>query len=232
MKVEIWSDIACPWCSIGKRRFERALEGFPHPVEVEWKAFELDPHAVGAKEGGYAERLATKYGRSVPQAQQMLDDMTAAAAVEGLDFHFERAQAGSTFDAHRLLALAHERGLQDALKERLLLAYFTEGVAVHDHDSLVRVASEVGLDPADVRQVLTDGTYADRVRADEAEAQALGISGVPFFVLDRRYGVSGAQPPEVLLAALQQAWDEQPLSAVAGSVVTGGDACDGDACAV
>ena len=137
MKVEIWSDVACPWCYIGKRRFEAAVTRFPHPVEVEWKSFELDPHAVGGKDGDYATRLAQKYGRSVPQAQQMLDDMTATAAVEGLDFHFELAQAGSTFDAHRVLHLAGERGVQDAMKERLVKASFTEGEPVHDHETLV-----------------------------------------------------------------------------------------------
>jgi predicted DsbA family dithiol-disulfide isomerase len=229
MKVEIWSDVVCPWCYIGKRRFEQALARFPHPVEVEWKSFELDPHAVAATAGSYAERLAAKYGRTVPQAQQMLDDMTETAAAEGLDFHFDKAQAGSTFDAHRLLHLARERGVQDAVKERLVRAYFTEGVAVHDHEALVEVVAEAGLDAAEARAVLAGDRYAAEVRHDVAEAGELGISGVPFFVIDRRYGVSGAQSPDALLAALQQAWQSQsPLTLVQGD----GVACEGDACAV
>jgi predicted DsbA family dithiol-disulfide isomerase len=231
MKVEIWSDVVCPWCYIGKRRFEQAAARFPHPVEVEWRSFELDPHAVGTNGGSYAERLAEKYGRTVPQAQEMLDSMTATAAAEGLDLHFDKAQAGSTFDAHRLLHLAKERGVQDAVKERLVRAYFTEGVAVHDHAQLVDVVTEAGLAADEAREVLAGDRYADEVRQDETEAGELGITGVPYFVIDRRYGVSGAQTPDVLLAALQQAWESQsPLTVVQGQ--GGGQACEGDACAV
>ena len=226
VKVEIWSDIACPWCHIGKRRFEAALARFPHPVEVVWKSFELDPHAVGGKDGDYATRLAAKYSRTVPQAQQMLNDMTTTAAIEGLAFRFDLAQAGSTFDAHRVIHAAGQVGLQDAMKERLLRAYFEQGEAVHDHDTLVRLAAEVGLD---VHVVLQDDTYADAVRREEAEALELGITGVPFFVVDRRYGISGAQPVEVLLGALERAWAEQaPLALVEAT----SGACGGDTCAV
>jgi predicted DsbA family dithiol-disulfide isomerase len=231
MKVEIWSDIACPWCYIGKRRFESAVAQLPHPVEVTWRSFELDPGAVAGRarsDRSYAERLGAKYGKTVEEAQGMLDSMTATAATEGLDFHFERVQAGNTFDAHRLLHLAADRGVQDALKERLVHAYFTEGAPVDDHPTLVRLAVEAGLDRDEAAQVLTAGTFADEVRADEAEAHALGITGVPFFVLDRRYGVSGAQSAEVLLNALREAWDSQsPLT-----LVDAGPSCDGDACAV
>ena len=226
MKVQIWSDVACPWCYIGKRRFEAAVRDFPHPVEVEWRSFELDPHAVGGKDGDYATRLAAKYGRSVPQAQQMLDDMTAAAAQEGLDFHFENAQAGSTFDAHRVIHAAADVGLQDAMKERLLAAYFEQGQAVHDHATLRRLAAEVGFDAT---RVLADGTHADAVRRDQAQAAELGINGVPFFVLDGRYAVSGAQPTDVLLGALQQAWDSRSPLQVVGA---GAPGCDGDGCSV
>ena len=232
MLVEIWSDIACPWCYIGKRRFEAALAGFEHrgDVDVVWKAFELDPQAVGAKEGSYAERLAVKYGRSLPEAQQMLDNMTAAAAAEGLDFHFENAQSGPTFDAHRLLHLALDQGVQDAVKESLVRAYFTEGVAVHDREQLVRIGEEAGLDADTVRQMLADGSFATEVRADEAEAQELGISGVPFFVIDRRYAISGAQPAELIGRALTQAWESRtPLTVVSGEA---GESCSGDSCAV
>ena len=230
MKVEIWSDVACPWCYIGKRRFEAALARFPHAVEVEWKSFELDPDAHGAKDGDYATRLAAKYGRSVPQAQQMLDDMTATAALEGLDVHFERAQAGSTFDAHRVIHAATPLGLQDAMKERLLKAYFEQGVAVHDPAELVRLAAEVGVDAGPVLSTdRAEDPHAHAVRRDEAEATAIGITGVPFFVIDRRYAISGAQPADVLLGALERAWSEQPLVLLDAA---GAGACEGDACVV
>ncbi len=235
MTVEIWSDVVCPWCYIGKRRFEAALARFEHREEVElvWRSFELDATAPPstAEQGPYAERLATKYRCSEADAQAMIDTMTAAATAEGLDFRFDLARPGNTFDAHRLLHLAAAHGRQDALKERLDLATFSEGAAVSDHAELARLAAAVGLDEAEVRAVLGSDRYADAVRADEADARRLGISGVPFFVIDRRYGVSGAQPADLLLAALQQAWDERPAPALA--VVAGpAPGCDGDSCAV
>ena len=233
MKVEIWSDVVCPWCYIGKRRFEAALDRFEHrdDVEVEWKSFELDPgaHSAGSA-GGYAERLAKKYSMSLAKAQDMLDSMTAAAAAEGLDFHFERAVASNTFDAHQVIHLAGLHGVQDQVKERLLRAYFTEGEPVGDRDALVRLAAEAGMDPAEVRQALDEQMYADAVRADQAEAASFGISGVPFFVVDRKYGVSGAQPAEALLQVLKRAWTESSplIMADAGSgdaIVCGPDGC-------
>lgn len=232
MKVEIWSDVACPWCYIGKRRFESALASFPHRdrVEVEWKSFELDPSARTrpADSGGdYADRLGRKYGKSRDEAQQMLDMMTATGATEGLEVHFEKVVQANTFDAHQLIHLAGEHGVQDAVKERLLRAYFTAGEAVADRDVLVRLGVEAGLDADGVRTALADQRFADAVRADEAEASALGISGVPFFVLDRKFGISGAQPAEAILAGLEQAWAAaNPLTMVAAS----GDAADGPAC--
>ncbi|SDQ04168.1 DsbA family oxidoreductase [Quadrisphaera sp. DSM 44207] len=239
MKVEIWSDVVCPWCYIGKRRFEAALERFGHrdEVEVEWKAFELDPTATSAsaaetaRPDDYATRLAAKYGTSLEQARGMLASMTAAAAEEGLDFHFERAVRANTADAHQVVLLAGEHGLQDAVEERLMRACFTEGEAVGDREVLVRLAAEAGLDAEEVRAVLAEGRLLEAVRAEEAEAAALGIRGVPFFVVDRRYGVSGAQPPEHLLAVLQRAWeDSRPLTLVG----TGDDAaaCGPDGCAL
>ena len=233
MRVEIWSDVVCPWCYIGKRRFEQALAAFPHreQVEVVWRAFELDPAAPAERVGDYAELLSAKYGFPVSQGQQMIDTMTATAAQEGLDFHFETARVGNTFDAHRLLHLAHERGVQDAVKERLLRATFTEGEPVGDHEALVRLTAEVGLDPDEARAVLGSDRYADEVRADEAQARAYGISGVPFFVVDGKYGVSGAQPVEALAQVLATAWSEsQPLQLV----TTGAEApgCGPDGCAV
>jgi predicted DsbA family dithiol-disulfide isomerase len=243
VKVEIWSDVVCPWCYIGKRRFEAALGRFEHRdgVEVEWKAFELDPSAVSAtappsaQDGDYAGRLARKYNTDVAAAQQMLDSMTAAAAAEGLDFHFERAVRANTVDAHQVIHLAGLCGVQDAVKERLLLAYFTDGEAVGDRETLVRLAGEAGLDEAEVRAVLDTQTYAGAVRRDESEAAQLGISGVPFFVIDRRYGVSGAQPPEVLLQVLDKAWaDSHPVPALTTIGAASGDStgCGPDGCPV
>ncbi len=223
VKVEIWSDVVCPWCYIGKRRFEAALEGFPHPVEVEWKSFQLDPHATSEPAGSNTARLAEKYGRSLAEAQRMVDGVTAAAAGEGLDFRLDLAQAGNTFDAHRLLHLAKAHGVQDALKERLDRAYFTEGEPIADHATLSRIAKEIGLDPIDV---LASDAFAEDVRHDVAEARALGITGVPFFVIDRKYGVSGAQPSALLRQALEQSWNEQAV------VLPEGDVCDDDVCAV
>jgi predicted DsbA family dithiol-disulfide isomerase len=237
MKVEIWSDVVCPWCYIGKRRFEAALGRFAHRDEVEmvWRSFELDPSAPpsAAVQGAYAERLAAKYGCSVADAEAMTATMTATAAGEGLEFHFELARPGNTFDAHRLLHLAAEHGLQDALKERLDRATFTEGSAVSDHAALRALAGEVGVPVGEVDSVLASGRYGDAVRADEAQARAYGISGVPFFVVDGRYGVSGAQSPEVILASLERAWDDRPaLSLVTSEVPGGAGACEGDACPV
>lgn len=232
MKVDIWSDIVCPWCYIGKRRFEAALARFPHrdQVQVRWHSFQLDPTTPAHPQGGYAERLATKYGRTVAQARQSLADMTATAAGEGLDLRFDLAAAGGTVDAHRLLHLAADRGVQDALKERLLLAVFTEGAATSVPAVLLALAVEVGLDAGEVRAVLDGDRYAAEVRADQEQAQRLGISGVPFFVVDDLYGVSGAQAADTLLEVLEKAWgDSHPLTLVTAGE---GGACAGEACIV
>lgn len=220
MKVEIWSDVVCPWCYVGKRRFEAALERFEHrdQVELEWKSFELDPgaksqHADDDQARDYADRLAGKYGTSRSGAEQMLDTMTAAAAVEGLDFHFEKAIKANSFNAHQVIHLAGDRGVQDAMKERLLRAYFTEGEGVDDPAVLARLGAEVGLDADEVLAALEDQRYAAAVRQDEDEASRLGISAVPFFVIDRRYGIPGAQPAEEVLLVLQKTWAQShPLA--------------------
>ena len=239
MKVEIWSDVVCPWCYIGKRRFESALGQFAHrdEVEVEWRSFELDPSTASvtaAGDGpGHAELIATKYGMSLAQAEAAVASVTRAAAGEGLDFHLDRSLRSNTFDAHRLIHLAADRGLQDDAKERFLRAYFTEGEPVGDRDTLVRLAVDAGLDREDVEGVLAGDEYADAVRSDEAEARALGISGVPFFVVDRKFGVSGAQPADQLLAVLERAWSERSPLTLVGSAGTGtAEACGPDGCAI
>lgn len=229
MKIEIWSDIVCPWCAIGKRRFEQALQSFEHraAVKVVFRSFELDPSAPAEIEETRNEHLAAKYGMSLAEAAQRHAQTTALAAEEGLEFHFDRARAGNTFNAHRLLHLAAERGVQEQLKERLLLAYFTEGEPIGDPAALQRLATEVGLEADLVAQTLSSDAYADDVRADESRAAALGISGVPFFVFDEKYGVSGAQPADLLLEVLDKAWSgRQPLTMVG----SGDGVCTDDAC--
>ncbi|MFC4426864.1 DsbA family oxidoreductase [Deinococcus navajonensis] len=235
LRVDIWSDIACPWCYIGKRRFEAALRDFPQAdqVEVVWHSFELDPSAPERRPHSMAEMLAGKYGRSVADAQGMMDHVTQVAAGDGLDYQLGRAQLANTFLAHQLIHLAARHGRQDAMKERLLQAYFTEGAHVGDPDTLVRLAGEVGLEPGEARSALQRGEHAQAVRQDEAQAQALGISGVPFFVLGGKYGLSGAQDASVLLGALNQVWQEThpaPLTLLGQS--EGAPGCDDGHCAV
>jgi predicted DsbA family dithiol-disulfide isomerase len=217
LSVEVFSDVVCPWCYIGKRRFEAALARFAHAgeVEVTWRSFELDPDAPRDRQGPPAERLAEKYGVSLEEAQAMNARVTEAAAQDGLEYHLDRARGGNTFDAHRIIHLAAAHGLQDEAKERLMRAYFTEGEAIADPETLVRLIAEVGVDAAQARAALAGDAYADAVRADEELAARMGVSGVPFFVLGRRYGVSGAQPPEALLQALEQAWEELAADPVA-----------------
>lgn len=232
MRVEIWSDVVCPWCYIGKRRFETALARFAHAseVDVSWRSFELDPSAPPSPEapGHYVQRLARKYGVSEGQAQLMVDRVTAAAAGEGLRFRFDIARQGNTFDAHRLLHLAFERGVQDELKEQLDHATFTEGLPVSDHAALAAVALDAGLDEIDVKEVLTSDRYSDAVRSDEELAHQYGISAVPFFVIDDRYGIAGAQESDTMLEALERAWAERSPSTVISKAA---DACEDDGCA-
>jgi predicted DsbA family dithiol-disulfide isomerase len=216
--VEIWSDIACPWCYIGKRRFEAALEEFEHrdEVRVTWRSFELDPEAPQERVGDRAEHLAQKYGMSVQRAREAEQQLTEVASGEGLPFRFDIARGGNTFDGHRLVHLAESQDLQDAMKERLLRAYFTEGELMSDQETLVRLGVEVGLDEQEVRALLEGDRHADQVREDERTAGELGISAVPTFVVDRRLGASGAQPPEALLDLLRQGWARRsPASALA-----------------
>jgi predicted DsbA family dithiol-disulfide isomerase len=215
MDVEIWSDIACPWCYIGKRRFEAALARFEHAdeVRVTWRSFELDPSAPPERTGDRAARIAEKYGITPERAREMEQHVTDMAAAEGLEFRFDVARSGATFDAHRLVHLAGEHGLQDRMKERLLRAYFTEGELMSDPQTLVALAVEVGVPEAEARQTIASDRFADEVRDDERLAGQLGISAVPTFVVDRALGASGAHPPEELLALLRQGWESRsPIS--------------------
>lgn len=208
MEVEIWSDIACPWCYIGKRRFEEALSQFEHAgeVRVTWRSFELDPEAPKERTGDRAARLAEKYGMSIERAREIEANLIETAADEGLEFRLDIARGGSTFDAHRIVHLAAEHGLQDEMKERLLRAYFTEGQLIGDDRTLARLAIEAGLPAEEVRDTLAGDRFGERVRDDERTAQRLGISAVPTFVVDRAFGISGAQPPAALLETLREGW--------------------------
>jgi predicted DsbA family dithiol-disulfide isomerase len=224
--VEIWSDVVCPWCYIGKRRFERALADFEQPVDIVWRSFQLDPEAPVREDGGFAESFAARKGLEVGHVRSMFTHVTEVAAGEGLAYDFDRVHGANTFDAHRLLHLAAAQGRQGELKERLLRAYFTEGEWIGDRAVLARLASEVGLDEAEARRALEDGAYADEVHADIQTARSFGISGVPFFVFDRTFGVSGAQPVEVFTRALEAAREASTVDASAG------EACDDGSCAV
>jgi predicted DsbA family dithiol-disulfide isomerase len=210
VNVEIWSDVVCPWCYVGKRNFEMALAEFEHrdDVTVTFRSFELDPSAPPEREGPYAVHLARKYGMSEDQARNMIESMTKTGARAGVVLDFEKARPGNTFDAHRLLHLAAEKGLQEALKERLLRANFTEGEPVGNRETLVRLAGEVGIAVDEASAVLESDAYAADVRADEELAMDLGISAVPFFVIDRKFGIPGAQAPDVISQALRRAWEK------------------------
>ncbi|MEU5667375.1 DsbA family oxidoreductase [Streptomyces longwoodensis] len=235
MRVEIWSDIACPWCYVGKARFEKALAAFPHrdQVEVVHRSFELDPGRAKDDVQPVITMLSRKYGLSEEQARAGEDNLGAQAAAEGLAYRTRGRDHGNTFDLHRLLHLAKEHGRQDELVQILYRANFAEerSLFTEGDDRLVELAVEAGLDADAVRAVLADpAAYADEVRADEREAAELGANGVPFFVLDRRYGVSGAQPAEVFAQALTQAWGERsPLTLLDQGDA---DACGPDGCAV
>jgi predicted DsbA family dithiol-disulfide isomerase len=213
--VEIWSDVVCPWCYVGKRQFEEALRRFSHgdEVSVTWRSFELDPSSPAEVGMSMDHILERKYGMSAEQAQAANQQMTSLAATVGLEYHLDQARAGNTFDAHRLIHLAATHGLGGPMKERLLAAYFTEGRSVGDHATLVELATEVGLDETEVNEMLAGDAFSSDVRADEARATALGATGVPFFVIDETYGVAGAQGADALLGALERAWTEShPLT--------------------
>jgi predicted DsbA family dithiol-disulfide isomerase len=234
MHVEIWSDVACPWCYVGKRRFEAALAEFEHrdDVTVTWRSFELDPTAPAEREGNHAEQIAQKYGVTLEQVAQMDAQLTAAAAAEGIDMRLSGVRSGNTFDAHRLVHLAAAHGRQVEMKERLFRAYFTEGALVSDHATLAALAEEVGLPADEVREVLLTERYGEDVRDDERDAAGAGISAVPCFVIDRRFGASGAQDPAVLLDFLRHGWAQRepaPITMVADGVAEG-DACGPDGC--
>ena len=221
----------CPWCYVGKRHLEQALERFAHRDEADivWKAYELDPQAPPQRVGSYLERIASKYGISEGQARASIQRIVNAGADAGIDFRFDDLRAGNTFDAHRLLHFAHSLGVQNDLKERLLFATFTEGRPIGDRETLVELAGDVGIAEPEARRVVESDDFGREVREDEARAMEIGATGVPFFVFDGRFGFSGAQPPETLLHVLERAWSEaNPIEIIPATDA----ACEGDTCDV
>ena len=234
MKVEIWSDVVCPFCYIGKRKFENALKDFAHrdEVEVVWHSFELTPDFQPIPGESIHESLAKKKGVSVEEGKAMNDYMTKAAQEVGLNYDFDRTIPANTFLAHQLIHLGAHYGRQDAIKERLMAAYYLEGQNVGDLDTLVKLGTEVGLDAAESRAALTAGTYVEAVRLDEYQAQKINVRGVPFFVFEDKYAVSGAQPSELFVEVLEKVWDESKPAKSVPVLVADGSACGPDGCEI
>lgn len=230
MKVEIWSDFMCPFCYIGKRRFEAALNRFPQKddIEVIYRSFELDPNAAYKPGVSMAELLSVKYGMSVEQAQASNDNITRQAAQLGLTYHLDKILHGNSFDAHRLVHFASQHGKMKEMTERLFFAYFTETRNLEDKELLADLAAEVGLSHGEATSVLKGDAFSAEVRADEEAAHRIGVRGVPFFVLGGKYAVSGAQPEEVFMDALEKAYgEEKPLILVNEDDNSAGACTDG-----
>ncbi len=235
MKIEVWSDVVCPFCYIGKRRLEEALEKFPHKdkVEVEFKSYQLDPNTPPYTGQSYYDSMAAKFG-SVEQVKQMTDNLAVQAKSVGLDFDFENAKQANTFDAHRISKFAETHGRGLGISEKLLKAHFVDGKDVGDAETLADIAAEVGLDRDDALAAFEDKqAYADEVNADIEEASQFGITGVPYFIINRKYAISGAQPVETFLGALEKVWEEEnPVPVFEDLSTTDADACGPEGCEV
>ncbi|MFD0695977.1 DsbA family oxidoreductase [Paenibacillus sp. GCM10027628] len=235
MQVEIWSDIACPFCYIGKRRIESGLAQFAHKdqVEIIYKSFQLDENAPKDVAHDVHDMLASKYGMSRDEAKAMNAQLGKQAEAEGLDFHFDTLVLTNTMDAHRLLHFAAQYGKSKEVAELLFKAYFTDSKHVGQRDTLLAIATEVGLDPHAAEAMLASDQFADEVRADQLEGSRLGVRGVPFYVINRKYAVSGAQPASVFLDALEKAWNEmKPLTVLNGAAGGSGDMCADGSCSI
>ncbi|MEO6814695.1 MAG: DsbA family oxidoreductase [Ginsengibacter sp.] len=229
MDINIWSDVRCPFCYIGKRKFEMALEKFPHKnkVKVIWKSFELDPNLKTNTEVNAAEHLSEIKGISKEQAEGMQQHVANVAKEIGLHFNSQNMVVANSFNAHRLIQLAKTKGLGNEIEEALFTAHFVEGMNIDDKESLIKTGVSIGLDEGEVEEIFTSDNFAKEVKQDESEAQSLGINGVPFFVLNNKYAVSGAQSPETFLDVLEQTWKEfekenPPL------IITKGESCSID----
>ncbi len=231
MKIEIWSDIVCPFCYIGKRRFEEALQAFEHKdqLQIEWKSFQLNPNTITDTETNVYQNLANHKGIGVDQARQMSDQVTQVAKEVGLSYDFDKAVVANTHRAHQMLHFAKTQNLQNETKERLLKAYFTEGINIDAIDSLIELGNEIGLDTAKLKAALDSGQYAEAVRQDIYEAQQLRIQGVPFFVFNRKYGVSGAQQVDAFTQTMNKSHSEWVAENNPTDLQTiQGDSCDVD----
>jgi predicted DsbA family dithiol-disulfide isomerase len=232
MKIEIWSDVVCPFCYIGKRKMEKALQKFPfkEKVEIEWKSFQLNPDQQTQPGVSTLEDLSKSKGWSMEQTKQITSQVVGMAKSEGLTFDFDKAVVANTKNAHRLIHLAKEFGIQDAMKERLLKAYFTDGLNVDDTDTLIQLGREVGVPEEKIKPMLESNQYEEAVDQDSYESRQIGVRGVPFFVLDRKFGISGAQPDEVFDQTLEKAWAEYAKNNPVLDIASGsdGESCDVD----
>ena len=231
MRIDVWSDFLCPFCHLGRRQLALALEEFEHAddVEVIWHSFQLDPNAPAVGEGSNVQRVADKYGVSLEQMEEQHRSMAEQAAVVGLDFQWDKIVPGNSYAAHRLHHYARSVGCEAEFMDRLMTGWYSEGAAIGDDETLVRLATEAGLEEAEVRAVLDSDDFGHEVRTDLALANQIGITSVPTFVLDQKYGVTGAQPVEVLLSSIRQVWDLQGTEPepVADAGGCGGGCCGG-----
>ncbi|MBM7584028.1 putative DsbA family dithiol-disulfide isomerase [Bacillus pakistanensis] len=237
MKIEVWSDYACPFCYIGKRRLEEALETFPHKskVEVVFKSFELDPNSDRNTDRSIHEIIANKYGTSIDQAKKMNENLRKQALSVGLDFKFDSMIPTNTLDAHRLTKFAETKGKVVEITERLLKAYFTDSLHIGDHRTLLHLAEEVGLDRDEVESILKSEDFTKEVRNDESQASQIGVTGVPFFVINQKYSISGAQPKEVFESAILKVWEEENNKPILQSInpdSNEGMICSDDGCEI
>jgi len=230
MKIEIWSDVMCPFCYIGKRKLEAALQQFDNSgkLSIEWKSFQLDPSMKSEPGKSINQYLAERKGWTLDHARQMNNHVTGMAREVGLTYDFDKAVIGNSFDAHRLIQMAKQQGLGDVAEERLFKAYFTEGKDFADRTILVQLGTEIGLDAAAVSKMLESGEYADAVMRDIHEAEQIGVTGVPFFVFDRKYAISGAQPVEVFVKTLERSMEEWQQKQAPGLDISSGPACTPD----
>lgn len=228
MRIDVWSDILCPFCHLGRRHLELALEQFEHADEVSviWHSFQLDPEAPARVEGSNVQRIAQKYGVSVEDATASQEQLAADAAAVGLDYQWEKAVGGNSYAAHRLIHFARFQGVEGKVTDRILRAWYSEGASIGDKEVLLELAVEAGLDAEEVRGVLESDSFGHEVRSDIAVARQIGITSVPTFVLDQKFGVPGAQPVDVMLNAIRYAWEDQGNTAGGG----GGCGCGGCGC--
>lgn len=230
MRVDIWSDVVCPFCYIGKKRLEHVAAEAGIQLDIHWHSFELDPQAPVRHQSSNTERLAKKYGQSIEQTEQMERNVAQAAASEGIEFNWQQANSGNTFNAHRIIHLAQSQGLGNAAKEAFLHAYMTEGLPIGETEVVEKIALNIGLTASDIQAVLSSDLYADEVRQDEKIAhEQLKVTGVPFFVFDQRLAVAGAQPREVFLQVFEQLQQQDENPTVASDATA---SCDAKGCEI